>query len=187
MSFIGTTPDTTYIVAGLEISVEYYYEVSAVNEAGEGPLSAGLKISSGKTPTQPLNLTHAEGNAYVYLNWLTPTDAGTTTIQYYSIYRSNGTSGTFVHLADTVQNSYNDTAVVNKKSYTYYVRAHNTIGYSDQSNRVYATPHLSGTVPDAPTNLTAAAGPGLYPAEVGDTRERRRTADHRLQRVPRFQ
>ncbi|OPY31795.1 MAG: Fibronectin type III domain protein [Methanomassiliicoccales archaeon PtaU1.Bin124] len=158
MKFIGTTNSTTYIVAGLEISVEYYYKVSALNAAGEGPRSGYLKISSGKTPTQPLNVTFLEGNAFVDLSWDVPADQGTTVIQYYSIYRANGNTGSFEKIADTAMTSYNDTAVANKKSYTYYVRAFNTIGYSDQSNRIYATPHLSGTVPDAPVNVTARAG-----------------------------
>ncbi|MCE5296553.1 MAG: fibronectin type III domain-containing protein [Euryarchaeota archaeon] len=157
LEFIGTTNLTTFIVAGLEISLEYHYQVSAVNSAGEGDMSNMIKIASGKTPTMPLNLTYHEGNSFVDLSWDVPLDKGTTAVEYYSIYRSNGT-GSFIHIADSTRTGYNDTSVVNKQHYSYYVRAHNTIGNSDRSNQVSAYPHLSGTAPEIPINVKAVAG-----------------------------
>jgi hypothetical protein len=51
--------------------------------------------------------------------------------------------------------NYNDTSVLNNANYIYYVRAKNTIGFSDPSNRVYANPHLNGSEPSVPVMVSA--------------------------------
>jgi fibronectin type 3 domain-containing protein len=154
LRFLGTINDTRYISSGLDISTIYYYQITAVNSAGEGEGSDILAIASGRTPTYPVELIHAEGDSFVQLEWGKPTDEGTTPIQSYTVYRSNG-STLFEPLATVYENSFNDTSVLNKASYIYYVCARNTIGLSDPSNRVFANPQLNGTEPSQPIMLTA--------------------------------
>lgn len=159
LSFLGTVNDTKYISSGLDISTIYHYQITAVNSAGEGERSDILSIASGRTPTYPVELIFAQGDSFVQLEWKEPTDEGTTPIQSYTIYRSNGTQS-FVPIATIDDIDYNDTSVLNKQNYIYYVRAKNTIGYSDPSNRVFANPHLNGSEPGAPMMLTATGHSG---------------------------
>lgn len=154
LSFLGTINDTKYVSSGLDISTIYYYKVSAVNSAGEGEGSDILAIASGRTPTYPVHLIWAEGDSFVQLEWEKPTDEGTTPIQSYTVYRTNGTAQ-FEAIATVNKVSYNDTSVLNRANYVYYVRAKNTIGLSDPSNRVFANPHLNGSEPSQPVMLTA--------------------------------
>jgi len=156
LRYIGTTDQNSFMVGGLEIDVEYYYKVTAVNSAGEG-IGSIVIIASGTTPSAPLNLTYTEGDEFVQLDWDPSEIEGSTEVDKYSIFRANSTSS-FELISDSVVTNYNDTTVKNNERYTYYVLAHNSIGYSARSNKVYAYPHLNGTVPDAPLNVTAEAG-----------------------------
>ncbi len=85
--------------------------------------------------SHPMNLTAIAGNGYVNLTWELPV-YGKNTVTQYNLYRN----GAFITSVPATQLYYNDTNVVNGQTYTYYVTAVNSIGESDKSNEVQATP-----------------------------------------------
>lgn len=91
----------------------------------------------------PSNLTAVGQNGMVSLTWQAPISGIPTG---YKIYRNSQL------LATVTQLSYNDTAVTNGVSYSYYTKAVYSAGESDPTNSVSATP-----MAHAPENLTASS------------------------------
>lgn len=89
-----------------------FYEVSAVNEIGEGPRSAEVSSSTWRLPTAPQNLEADEDltTQEVHLTWQAPEDTGGGALLYYAIYRGTESGGEALY--DTVpgsQTTYTDT------------------------------------------------------------------------------
>ncbi len=91
--------------------------------------------------SHPLNLRAVAGNEFVNLTWEPPA-YGSNTVTQYKIYRN----GSLIATTLTNQLYYNDTNVVNGQTYTYYVTVVNSVGESDKSNEVQATP--GGSIPE---------------------------------------
>ena len=102
-------------------------------------------------PGAPQNLQASAGNGYVLLNWQAPASDGGSTITGYKIYRGT-TSGSESYLTQVTGLSYNDTSVTNGNTYYYYVTAVNSVGESQPSNEVSATPKAPPT-PSTPSIL----------------------------------
>ncbi len=98
-------------------------------------------------PLAPRNLQAVAGNGYVNLTWMRPRGNGSSPITEYRIYRN----GTFLASVPANQLYYNDTSVVNGYTYTYYITANNSVGESEPSNQVEATPQ--GAVPEFSTGM----------------------------------
>src|SRR5207245_2659810 len=129
----------------------YFYQVSAINSAGESSRSAEVSVTPPLIPSAPLNLQAIGGNARVTLNWQAPSSNGGSSITGYKIYKSTST-GTETYLTTRGNvTSYADLAVTNGITYFYKVSAINSIGESPQSKEASAT---------APTNLVAIGGNG---------------------------
>lgn len=94
--------------------------------------------------SHPLNLLAVAGNGYVNLSWKAPA-YGNNTVTAYRIYRN----GVLIDTVPALWLWYNDANVVNGQNYTYYVTAVNSVGESDKSNEVQATP--GGAVPEFST------------------------------------
>ncbi|MCI0480616.1 MAG: fibronectin type III domain-containing protein, partial [Candidatus Dadabacteria bacterium] len=67
----------------------YYYQVSAVNDVGEGPRSEEVSAMPETVPAPPGNLQATAGNEYVRLTWSPPVDDGGSQIINYKIYRGD--------------------------------------------------------------------------------------------------
>ncbi|AGB05273.1 parallel beta-helix repeat (two copies) [Aciduliprofundum sp. MAR08-339] len=93
-------------------------------------------------PLPPQNLQAKAGDGYVNLTWSAPADNGGSAITEYRIYRN----GTLIATVPASRLWYNDTNVTPGQTYIYYVTAVNSVGESDKSNEVQATP--SGAVPE---------------------------------------
>ena len=119
--------DWSYHIAGFAGARDYY------------PLKNRSTIT---VPLPPQNLKANIGNGYVNLTWTAPADDGGSAITEYKIYRN----GALIATVPASQLWYNDTNVVNGQTYTYYVTAVNSVGESEKSNEVQATP--SGSVPE---------------------------------------
>ena len=105
-------------------------------------------------PLPPQNLQAKAGNGYVNLTWSAPLDDGGSHITGYRIYRN----GVLIATVPANQFWYKDSNVVNGQTYTYYVTAVNSVGESDKSNEVQATP--GGAIPEFPAmNLIALLFP----------------------------
>ena len=99
---VGASSTLSYVDSTALNGVTYYYEVTADNVAGEGPVSAQ---STGVTPVTPLlppdaptGLSATAGNAQVAVNWTAV--AGATS---YNVYRSTtlGSQGAKVGASST--------------------------------------------------------------------------------------
>jgi fibronectin type 3 domain-containing protein len=146
---------TTYTESGLTNGVLYYYNVSAINAAGEGSKSNGANVTPATTPGAP-TLTATRGNQQVSLAWTVPGNGGSP-ITNYTLYRgtASGAASFLVRLADAT--SYTDAGLTNGVAYYYQVSANNSVGEGARSAETSATP---AAVPGAPTGLAASRGDG---------------------------
>jgi len=155
---VGASSTTSYVDSSASNDTTYFYEVTADNAAGEGPVSAQ---STGATPTVPVTapaaptgLTAASGNAQVSVTWTAISGASS-----YNVYRSTsqGSQGTKVGSSSTA--AYTDTTAINGTSYYYSIAAVNAAGegsISAQSSAVM--PAAPVVVPAAPAGFSATAG-----------------------------
>lgn len=117
------------------IGKTYYYQVTALNEHGEGKPSAALKVTvTVQPPPAPKNLTETRGGAEVVLKW---DDVGGFAL--YNVKRADGAGTNFTTIATNVSGTtFTDTKAALLKSYTYVVTAVDAGGESGPSNAVHA-------------------------------------------------
>lgn len=109
-------------------------------------------------PSQPQYLAATVTSpSQVDLSWTASSANGGSPITGYDIYRGTASHAETLLAKIGDVTSYNDTTVASGQTYYYAVTAVNSIGQSQPSNEVTATPTLSSTVPSAPTNLSATA------------------------------
>ena len=98
-------------------------------------------------PGAPINLTASPGDSYVRLNWMAPEhDGGSPVLRYqYQQAEAGGRFGGWIDIPDSAPNGGNaNTFVVtglrNGETYTFRVRAENSVGHGPASNSARATP-----------------------------------------------
>ncbi len=148
----------THTDLGLTNGVPYYYEVSAVNSVGEGPLSNEASATPATVPTEPLNLLAFAASAQITLTWNSPASDGGLSISNYRVYRglAPGTEVFLVEIGAVL--TYLDGGLLNGQEYCYIVSAVNAVGESPQSTEACATPMAGPSVPSAPLALAALGG-----------------------------
>lgn len=129
----------------------YHYRVSALNLAGEGPISQEVSVTITKwytAPSQPSLFSALPGNGRVMLSWQPSYDDGGIDILGYRIYK--GTRSGNLQMFTSVDNAtlnYLDTDVDNQRVYYYRLEAYNQIGISDLSDEISVIPDgISPTV-----------------------------------------
>ncbi|WDT76638.1 MAG: FG-GAP-like repeat-containing protein [Candidatus Manganitrophus sp.] len=142
----------------------YYFVVTALNEAGESVESAEVSATPMSTalPLPPTGLRAIAADGQVTLEWNSVTGASS-----YFLYRATvsginrdnwntivGGNRTQVPGGATV---YIEDSLANGTTYFFVVTAQNSLGQSQESVEVSATPFAADTVPVQPTNLTASA------------------------------
>jgi fibronectin type 3 domain-containing protein len=180
---VASARGTSVTVKGLTNGTTYYFKVTAVNKAGEGPASSAASATPAAAitaPGSPAGLTATPGNGRVTLSWSAPASDGGAGISGYLIYEGaspGSESGVPVNSAPVTSFSYTVTGLVNGTLYYFKVAAVNDATYQgNESAEVSATPasatasasattsasQTSGTgapgAPGAPTGLTATAG-----------------------------
>jgi fibronectin type 3 domain-containing protein len=148
----GSTPyrmgltSTSFADAPLPSGATFYYQVTAVNAAGESGKSS--ETSATLTPAAPAGVTAQSGFGQVVLSWAT--SAGATS---YNVYRatSSGTEGGTPYKTGLTSTSLTDLGLASGASYFYKVTAVNAGGESSTSGEVVGT-----TIPAAPIGLQAA-------------------------------
>jgi fibronectin type 3 domain-containing protein len=152
----GTTPYRTGVTApsftdtNLANGMTYYYQVSAVNSAGESARSS--EVSATTTPAAPIGLIAAGGYGQVTLGWGAVPGA-----VRYNIYRSTSTGGETLYKSGLTTTSFTDTGLTNGTTYYYEVSAVNSAGESVKSSEISATPAAT-SAPGSPTGLSAHGG-----------------------------
>jgi Fibronectin type III domain len=170
---VTSAKGTSVTVKNLANGTTYFFKVTAVNQAGQGPASGAASASPAPAitkPGPPTGLTATPGHGQVTLSWTAPASAGGVGISGYLIYTGTSPGG---ELATPVNGS-----PVNATSYivtgltagtTYYFKVAAVNGAKQQGNdsgEVSATPVSATTSPSAtasPTPGAAAAGPSGTP------------------------
>ena len=147
---------TSYRDDDITNGVTYYYHLSAVNSAGEGPKTEEKWDTPLGSPSAPQNFQAKAYDGYVDLDWEEPDDDGGSSIISYKIYR--GTSSGDLEFFDDVDETtfnYRDNDVTNGVTYYYQVCARNDVGDGEMCIEVSATPV---GIPSAPQHLEAIPG-----------------------------
>jgi fibronectin type 3 domain-containing protein len=125
----------------------YTYEVSAVNAIGEGPHSNVVNGRPRTIPDAPILTSATPGNTTVTLTWDPPFDGGQPISRFHATASPGGAMCHTDVLGCTIQGLTNGT------TYTFTVRASNSVGDGPESNALSATPQAPGQPPSAPQNL----------------------------------
>ncbi len=156
---VGVGDVGTYRDTGLTNGATYYYQVSAVNAAGEGPRSAEVSATPATIPSAPQGLQAGAGDRRVALAWNPPASDGGSPVTGFRIYRGPA-SGSLSPIADVGPVlSYEDAGLTNGITYYYQVAAANAVGLGPRSLEVSVSPVPPDTTPptiaiDAPANGT---------------------------------
>ena len=127
----------------------YFTYTINTNTPGVVKLTA---LSTVPAPLAPATLAATASNAVVFLNW----SPSANTLSYH-VKRASLSGGPYTDIAVGVTaTNYADLTVTNGFAYYYVVLASNGSGLSGTSPEAGAAP--PGTVPDAPTGLSAVAG-----------------------------
>lgn len=140
------------------IGQTYVYQVSAVNDQGEGPRSNQVSAQLGSVPSEPIHVGAMTDGAGIVITWDEPDDDGGFSISGYKVYR--GTSTSSLTLKATIGNvlNYTDLDLVAGTEYYYAVSALNAKGEGAQSDVVMMA---ANSPPSPPTDLDAVAGNGV--------------------------
>jgi fibronectin type 3 domain-containing protein len=124
---------TTYTDKGVSAGTTYYYQVSAVNSAGQSAPSseASAIVQPATAPTAPTNLAASQsgGSANVKLTWVQSPSPG---IVSNNIYRSVNGEAYQKQASISTTSSYNDQRVSKKTVYSYQVTAVDSNGLESQ-------------------------------------------------------
>ena len=156
---VGTATSTAYADSGLTGSTSYSYRVRAKDALGQtGPYSnTATAVTVAPTPGAPTNLAAtASGSSLINLSWGKASEVGGTVSQYL-IERCQGAGcSSFVQISTTSSLTYADSGVTGSSTYSYRVRAKDTLGDTGPYSNV-ATASTAASTITAPTNLTATS------------------------------
>lgn len=138
-------------ITGLVNGVEYTISVRAINSAGSSTVRTFTVTPIELTPpSEPRNLTAAGRDASVYLTWQAPSSNGGDPITHYQLQVDDGE---WTDIGNVL--SYTKTGLTNGTTYSFKIRAVNSLGESTASEQKTAIP---GAVPSMPLNFTAVGG-----------------------------
>jgi fibronectin type 3 domain-containing protein len=141
-------------VTSLLSNQAYRFRVSAINNAGTGPVS---KIVSGTTlvdlPQAPTNLTASKVTATgASLAWKAPTNTGGARITDYEVETSSDNGANWIKVTKKTSNSTSFALTGLDPVTTYLVRV-SAVNVKDKGAAVTASFRTLALPPDAPTNL----------------------------------
>ncbi|HTT88074.1 MAG TPA: fibronectin type III domain-containing protein, partial [Acidimicrobiales bacterium] len=152
------SPGASTTLVGLTNGTTYFFEVTAVNGVGEGPVSNEASATPATVPGAPTALTATAGDGQVALSWTAPASNGGSAITSYNVYEGTSSGGeTLLQSTGGTGTTFTATGLSNGTTYYFQVTAVNGVGEGPRSAEVSSTP---ATTPGAPTALTATAGDG---------------------------
>ncbi len=148
---------TAYTDTGLTGGTTYYYQISAVSNAGEGTKSTAISARplSPTAPGAPQSFAVAPANTGAALTWAAPASTGGAPVTSYRVYRgTTNNPTTLVASPASGATSYTDSGLTNKTTYYYKVTAVNSVGEGTATAVTSVVPGL----PTAPLSFTVQAG-----------------------------
>jgi chitodextrinase len=153
-TYNGSDAGTTFTFSGSAVSVLGVRVSGEVHCGTNRPYFENMTevmaytSGGGSVPGAPSNLSATPAScSQINLSWTA--SAGTVTGYY--VYRNSS------KIATVTTTSYSNTGLTASTQYSYYVVAYNGNGNSPNSNTAQATTPACGSVPGAPSNLTATA------------------------------
>ena len=158
----GVRATTGATVTGLASNTTYVFRVRAVNDLGNGPVSATATVLVPATaPTSPQGLVVASvASGQAALTWTAPADNGGSPVTAYvvQVKVTGQADSTYRQVGTTAAPGFTVTGLTNGTSYTFRVAAQNGVGVGPFATSAPATPWPQAA---APTRLTGTAGNGL--------------------------
>jgi outer membrane protein assembly factor BamB len=140
----GFSGGTSWVDTNITVGTKYFYQVSAVNIAGEGPKSNEMIVLFGISPGLPTRLRVSERDTQVILRWSAPT-IGNKPI-HYNIYRADSKNGNYTLIAASNTTKYTDKGLKNGHEYWYMINAQNPYGSSGNTTIIFAKPYRTSIV-----------------------------------------
>lgn len=116
----------------------YYYQVTEVSQAGEGPKSNEVSATPGTNRRTGPTIAASPGVGQITLTW--PLDPSATSYNLYRYTVGSNSTATDLYKLGLVSMTYTDTNVTSGTKYLYYVTSVNKDGNSGHNNSVLATP-----------------------------------------------
>jgi autotransporter-associated beta strand protein len=132
---IATVTNASYLDRNVAPNTTYYYKVSGLNSAGEGPVSGYDSVTTKPATPTPAGLTALPGNTQVTLLWAASSGATNYTVQ-----RSETSGGGYIAITNVTGTSFLDTGLVNGVTYYYILAAAGPAGPSADSSEAGVTP-----------------------------------------------
>ena len=145
-----------------------------------GTINTGQTLTMPTAPAQPTGLTAGARDGAVRLTWNDPADTRITRYEYQQRQGQNafGTTWTTIPNSapdETNATSFTVTPLTNGNTYTFRIRAVNTIGNSDPSTTATARPTAPTAAPRRPTGFAAVAFDGAVRLTWNDPADTRIT------------
>jgi fibronectin type 3 domain-containing protein len=168
---VASVKGTSVTVPKLANGTIYYFKVTAVNKAGEGPASGLASATPAAAITQPgppTRLTATPGDGQVTLTWTAPASDGGAAISGYLVYRGTspgGESGVPVNGAPVQGTSYMLSGLRNGTRYYFTVAAVNGAKrQGNQSGEASATPVSAAASASASASASPSASAWASPS-----------------------
>lgn len=139
---IGTSTTASFSDDTAKANTVYYYEVSAVNDVGEGKKSSEVYAAT-KLPGLVTNMSVAViSDSQLDLSWKAVKGVGS-----YEIYRSSSSSSKeFKHIGTSTTTSFSDTDLDADTTYYYKLSAVNGVGEGKQTKAFLGETKVPGAV-----------------------------------------
>ncbi|MFP4608400.1 MAG: fibronectin type III domain-containing protein [Candidatus Aenigmatarchaeota archaeon] len=153
-----------FVDTDVEEGRTYHYWITALfDENQESRLSKELEIRVGgkNVPLPPRNLEAFPGDEKVRLRWDKPLDCGLpddTEMGNYILYREKEGEELPSDHPGNAATEWTDDNLKNNKKYTYYLKAQNSVGMSESTEKVSFTPTDNIPRPRSPRNFKVFTG-----------------------------
>ena len=142
---------TSYTVTGLTNGTTYTFIVRAQNAIGYGAATSPVTVTPATTPSAPTSLITSRGGSGILIITFTAGSTGGTAITNYQYATSTDGYTTYTSVTSFTTTTATIAGLTNGTSYTFKLRAVNTVGNGAVS--AATGPTIPAAVPSAPTNL----------------------------------